>query len=122
MVTAKDIKAGKVKQTIILDLGGVGSEEAFHDAFQKAMGFPDNHGKDMNGWITCMALLAAPNSKISSTININPGEAIAINVIDSDSFMNEHPELFCSFVESVAFANQRHLADGISPAIHLVFC
>lgn len=64
---------------IEIDFSQLRDSTAFHEAFAKAMGFPEFYGNNGNAWIDCMssinrkdngmsALTVAPNQSLNSVI------------------------------------------------------
>jgi hypothetical protein len=73
----------------------------------------------MDAWIDCLTYLDEDDGM--SRFRLASGETLDIQVADTESFNSRVPEIFDAFVESTAFVNQRHLAAGKSPMLHLVF-
>jgi hypothetical protein len=44
-----------------------------------------------------------------------------IEITDTEGFKSRLPEIFDALVECVAFVNQRHIEDGKTPQLSLIF-
>lgn len=56
-----------------------------------------------------------------SRFALGPTESLVIELHDTEAFNKQAPEIFDAFVECTAFVNQRHVAAGELPALHILF-
>ena len=85
-------------KTVLLETKSITDWDSFHSEFARLMGFPDFYGHNMNAWIDCMSYLNDANAGMSKIILEN-GEALVINVADTEGFKKRLPEIFEALVE-----------------------
>lgn len=93
--------------------------DAFHDQCAAAFGFPSFYGRNMNAWIDCLTYVREGNGM--SRFTLGAEEPLVVEVLATESFKRRVPEVFGALVECAAAVNQRHVAAGEIPALHLVF-
>lgn len=98
-------------QTINLLFNIFKSEEAFHDAFARIMGFPAFYGRNWNAWIDCMSYFDDPSASMSR-VHVAPGEQIEF-VVAGHEFSSELDEsdVFRNFYVCAGFLNSRFRKD-----------
>ena len=93
--------------------------QSLHQTCKEAMGFPDFYGMNMNAWIDCMSYL---DEEVRMTrFLLSEGEALHIEITNTESFNSRLPEILDALIECSAFVNQRYIEDGKLPPISLVF-
>ena len=92
---------------------------AFHDQSAVVFGFPDFYGRNMDAWIDCLTYVRDGDGM--SRFTLGSTEPLIIEVLDTETFNRQAPEILDAFVECTAFVNQRHASAGELPALHLVF-
>jgi hypothetical protein len=92
----------------------------FHDEFQRAFGFPEFYGRNMNAWIDCMTSLDSEEDGLSA-IHVKPGTVLGLEVIDAATLRDEHPTQYQALIECAAFVNWRRIERGESPVLALSF-
>ena len=93
--------------------------QSFHQSCKDTMGFPDFYGMNMDAWIDCMSYLDQDEGM--TRFLLSEGEAIHIEIADTESFKSRLPEIFHALIECSACVNQRYIRAGQSPPISLVF-
>jgi hypothetical protein len=93
--------------------------DAFHDQSVVAFGFPPFYGRNLDAWIDCLTYVREGDGMSRFTLGSN--ESLVVELLDSDAFKKQAPEIFDAFVECVAFVNQRHAVAGEIPALHILF-
>lgn len=106
--------------TVRIDGASIRDWDTFHDAFQKAFGFPSFYGRNMNAWIDCMSDLDAPEAAMT-TVHAPPGVVVALLIDAADDLKRRCPELYAAIVECAAFVNWRRMEQGEPPVIALSF-
>lgn len=102
-----------------LDGAAISDWDAFHDQSAAAFGFPAFYGRNMNAWIDCLTYVREGDGM--SRFELGPTEPLMIEVLETEAFNRQAPEIFDAFVECVAFVNQRHVEAGELPGLHVVF-
>ena len=93
--------------------------DAFHDQSAAAFGFPAFYGRNMNAWIDCLTYVRDGDGM--SRFTLGPNEALVIEVLDTEAFNRQAPEVFDAFVACTAFVNQRHASANEIPALQILF-
>ena len=104
---------------VALDGSAIKDWSAFHDQCAERLGFPDFYGRNMDAWIDCLTYVRDGDGM--SRFVLGPKEVLDIEISDTETFNKRAPEILDALVECVAAVNQRHVAAGQLPAIHLVF-
>lgn len=91
----------------------------FHDVFQRAMGFPNFYGRNMDAWVDCMTSLDAPAEGMT-TISIDPGGLLVMEVDNASAFERRCPEQYRALLECTAFVNFRRRKVGEAPVLALL--
>ena len=74
----------------------------------------------MDAWIDCMTCLDDPDAGMSS-VNVNPGEMITLQLDHVDDFALRCPEQYDAIVECSSFVNWRRIEKGAPPVLALSF-
>lgn len=93
---------------------------SFHDVFQRALGFPDFSGRNMDAWIDCMTSVDAPADGLT-TVTVPPGEVLVLRIYDPFDFRRRCPEQYHALIECSAFVNRRRTDVGDPPVLALLF-
>ena len=93
--------------------------QSFHQTCKEAIGFPDFYGMNMNAWNDCMSYLDEDAGM--TRFLLSQGEALHIEITDTESFNSRLPEILDALIECSAFVNQRYIEDEKLPPISLVF-
>jgi RNAse (barnase) inhibitor barstar len=102
-----------------LDGAAMKDWDSFHAQCAERFGFPAFYGQNMNAWIDCLTYVRDGDGM--SRFVLGETESLVIEVLNTETFKRQAPEVFDSFVECVAFVNQRHSAAGEIPALHVLF-
>ena len=94
--------------------------EAFHSVCAAEFGFPEFYGRNMDAWIDCLTYLYDGDGM--SRFTLEPGELLRIGVVNAARWRRQAPETLDALVDCTAFVNQRYLATGQAPPLHLVLC
>jgi RNAse (barnase) inhibitor barstar len=92
---------------------------SFHTVFQRALGFPDFYGRNLDAWIDCMTSVDAPEDCLT-TVNVQPGEILVLTVNDPFDFRRRCPEQFDALIECSAFVNFRRVEVGEPPLLAIL--
>jgi hypothetical protein len=92
---------------------------SFHDACQRAFGFPGFYGRNMDAWIDCMSSLRADDGLVA--ITIGPDEVLHLEVPEVEALSDRMPEITAALVECSGFVNRRYLDRGETAPLALVF-
>lgn len=85
---------------------------AFHDAFSRALGFPDFYGRNQDAWIDCMTRLDAPGFNARG---LDPGDILLVQIESAGA----DPAILTALLEMSAFVNHRRLQTGEAPILIL---
>ena len=102
-----------------LDGAAIRDWDAFHDQSAAAFGFPAFYGRNMNAWIDCLHYVREGDGM--SRFELGPTEPLVIEVLETEAFKRQAPEIFDAFVECVALVNQQQAEAGELPGLHVVF-
>jgi RNAse (barnase) inhibitor barstar len=102
-----------------LDGAAIRDFESFHDQCAAQFGFPSFYGRNMNAWIDCLTY--AREGDGMSRFVLGPTEPLLIEVVSTEAFNRQAPEVFDAFVECTGFVNQRSVDAGELPALHVLF-
>ncbi|MGB4107671.1 MAG: barstar family protein [Alphaproteobacteria bacterium] len=94
--------------------------DSFHAVFQKAFGFPDFYGRNMNAWIDCMSYLDESDNEMTN-ITVKSGGIIILNIENSAEFKKRCAEQYEALIECSAFVNYRRIEAGETPVLSLIF-
>lgn len=98
-------------KTVTFDAAEIKDESSFHDVFQKLLGFPTCYGRNMSAWVDCMGYVDDPSAGMS-TVSIQSGELLVLNVENAGDFKRRCPDLWITFLECAAFVNWRRVKEG----------
>ena len=90
----------------------------FHEVFQRAFGFPEFYGRNMDAWNDCMTSLDTPEDGMS-TVTVPRGGLIILAIDRADDFKRRCPEQYDALIECSAFVNHRRVEIGAQPVIAL---
>ena len=103
-------------KTVTLDGAAMKNENSFHAEFQRVLGFPQFYGSNMNAWVDCMGYLDDPSAGMS-TIWVEPGEVLILQIESAADFKHSAPSLWQAFLECAAFVNWRRVERGEEPIL-----
>jgi hypothetical protein len=92
----------------ILNAAVITDWDSFHDESQRAFGFPEFYGRNMDAWHDCLTYLDDGMSRFQ----LAPHETLTIEVVGADDFMQRCPEIANALIGAVAFVNHRNLETG----------
>ncbi len=90
----------------------------FHGVFQRAFGFPEFYGRNLDAWNDCMTSLDAPDDGMSA-ITVPRGGLVVLAIDHADDFKKRCPEQYNALIECSAFVNYRRMEIGEPPVIAL---
>ena len=73
----------------------------------------------MDAWIDCLTYLDEGDGM--SRFHLAEGEALEIEVSDSEAFKSRLPEIYDALVECTFFVNERSVEAGKPPLLSLIF-
>ena len=97
----------------------IGDWDAFHDQCAVAFGFPAFYGRNMDAWIDCLTYVRDGDGL--SHFALGPTEPLVVEVLETEAFNRQAPEIFDAFVACLAIVNERHVAAGEVPAMQVLF-
>jgi hypothetical protein len=103
-------------RTIAIPVDQITDWPTFHDVFQRALGFPEFYGRNMNAWIDCLTYL----DDGLSTIALAPGDHLVLRVDNPFEFRRRCPEQYGALIECVASVNFRRAERGEPPILALL--
>ena len=106
--------------TAKLDASAIQDWDSFHDSLQKAFGFPDFYGRNMNAWIDCMSDLDDPGAGMT-TVHAPPGGVVVLQIDRAADLGRRCPELYLAILDRAAFVNWRRIEHGEPPVLALAF-
>lgn len=106
------------KNMVRIDANLIVDHGTFHRVFAEAFGFPAYYGHNMNAWIDCLGYLDVPSGGMCS-VQVTPGQTLALVIDDASSFRERCPAVFEAFVECLAVVNWRRVEDNRPPLITL---
>jgi Barstar (barnase inhibitor) len=105
---------------VCIDCSRIRDWNSFHHEFAAAFGFPDFYGRNLNAWIDCMTYLDDPESGMT-TIHTGKGHVVTLQLENTASFREQHPELYAAIIECSAFVNWRRLEVGDPSVLAISF-
>ena len=93
--------------------------ESFHSVFQKALGFLEGYGRNMDAWIDCMGNLDSPSGGMTA-ITVDEGDLVSLRIDNAEEFQKRCPEQYADLIECVAFVNRRRTDVSLPPILALV--
>ena len=91
---------------------------SFHAECQRAMGFPDFYGRNMDAWVDCMSSLRSDDGLVS--VKLPAGEMLELEISDLDALRERVPDLVETLALATAAVNRRFVDNGEAPAIALI--
>lgn len=91
----------------------------FHDAFQKALGFPSFYGRNMNAWIDCLSYADDIESGMVAD-PVAPGDLLTLLIADAPALRKRCPKQYDALIECAAFVNYRRVEAGDKPFLALL--
>lgn len=107
-------------QTVTIPVEEIGDWPTFHDVFQRALGFPDFYGRNMNAWIDCMTSVDSPSDGLT-TVTVQRGEILVLRIDGPFEFRRRCPEQYGALIECSASVNFRRSEVGELPVLALLF-
>lgn len=104
--------------TVTIDLTDVRDWAGFHDAFRRALGFPDYYGRNMDAWIDCMTYIDDSDCGMTS-IHVPPGGCLRIAIRGAKSFRERVPDISTHLISACAFVQERLAEDGAGTRLEL---
>ena len=95
-----------------LPLGEISDWESFHDVFQRALGFPDFYGRNMDAWIDCLTSADERDGMIASELVAGEGDVLVLELLEAKDFSERCPEQYDALIECAAFVNWRRIEIG----------
>jgi len=92
---------------------------SFHAECQRAFGFPEFYGRNIESWIKCMASLRSDDGLVA--IRLLPGEMLELEMTDIDAVRERVPDLIETLALCIAAVNRRFIENDEAPAIALIF-
>ena len=102
-----------------LDTSGIIDWPSFHDASQRAFGFPGFYGRNMNAWIDCLSGLRDGDGM--SRFHLAPDELLLVEISDVEQLRVRAPDILTDLVECSAAVNRRYLENSAPAVLALVF-
>lgn len=104
---------------VTIDGAALTDENAFHDAFARALGFPNRYGRNWDAWIDLMTHLDTDFE--TTELVVQPGETVTILLANAAVFRDRSPDLYKALIECAAFVNWRRLDTGDPSYLCLAF-
>ena len=92
---------------------------SFHAECQRAFGFPEFYGRNIESWIECMASLRSDDGLVA--IKLPAGEMLELELSDVDALRERVPDLIETLAMCTAAVNRRFIESCEAPAIALIF-
>lgn len=92
--------------------------DSFHTESQKAFGFPDFYGRNMNAWVDCLSYLRDDDGM--SIFRLTENEVLKIEVTDAEVLRQKAPDILAELAMCVDMINERYEDYGEKPALELV--
>lgn len=103
--------------TVQLNGATITDVATFHAESQRAFGFPEFYGANMDAWIDCLSYLRDDEGMAS--VRLKPDEVLTIEVVDSAAWRQANPELLDEVTFCIAMINDRYADYGEKPALLL---
>ena len=100
-----------------IDASKITSEDALHDIFSVAFGFPDYYGRNMSAFVDCLSHLDEEENKIQ----VKEGEILVIQLNNIENLKTKYPKLYELIIETVAFVNWRRMEINLPAILALSF-
>lgn len=91
---------------------------SFHAESQKAFGFPDFYGRNLDAWIDCLSYLRDDDGM--SNIRLAAGEVLTIEILNAETLRQRLPDLLAEVTLCVDVINERYADYGEAPALSLI--
>jgi RNAse (barnase) inhibitor barstar len=91
---------------------------SFHTESQKAFGFPDFYGRNMDAWVDCLSYLRDDDAM--SSFRLKPDEMLHIELLNAEQLRQKAPDILEEIEFCVAAINERYEDYGEKPALDLV--
>ena len=95
----------------LLDFHRITSWPTFHAECQRAFGFPEFYGKNMNAWIDCLTYMTDGGDGMSRFV-LKRNDVLTIRVLHAKDLSHEQCEILEALKDSIAFVNRRYVATG----------
>jgi Barstar (barnase inhibitor) len=106
-------------QTITIPVERIVDWPSFHNVFQRALGFPDFHGRNMNAWMDCVTSVDEPPDGLT-TITVEVGGILVVRIDAPFEFRRRCPEQYDAVIECSASVNYRRAEIGQPPVLALL--
>tara|TARA_R110000782_G_scaffold13976_15_gene41005 strand:- start:18 stop:359 length:342 start_codon:yes stop_codon:yes gene_type:complete len=103
-------------EQVEIDADRITNEASFHDIFNKAFGFPDFYGRNMNAWVDCMTSLDVPEDGLTK-IHAPVDQPLKLIVKEASDFERRCPELLKTMLICAAFVNGRRMETDERPVL-----
>lgn len=90
--------------------------DSIHSVFEKAMGFPEFYGRNMNAWIDCLTYFDDQMTRFT----VADGNSLTLRIDNAADFQRRCPGQFQALIEDAAFVNFRRMEMGLSPVLALM--
>jgi len=94
--------------------------DSFHDIFSETFRFPEFYGRNMEAWIDCMSKLHHPIANMGG-LDVDQSDSVIIELLNSFSFVTNHPKIFNTLLECTTFANKRFIENKSREQILFAF-
>ena len=106
--------------TVSLNGEAITSWEAFHNESQRAFGFPEFYGRNMNAWIDLMTYLDDPDDS-TTTFKVDPTDVLILEIKNCSNLTSIQNEILQTIVDCSSFVNYRRMELGERPYILLAY-
>jgi RNAse (barnase) inhibitor barstar len=105
---------------IRIDAREIADWDSFHEVFDRAFGFPDFYGRNLDAWIDCMTSLDSPEAGMTR-VHAPEGGVVTIQLDNVAELADKCPDIYAAIVECSAFVNWRRIEQGLRPIVALSF-
>jgi hypothetical protein len=92
---------------------------SFHRVCKEVFGFFDGYGNNMDAWIDCVSCLEYDDGM--AKVCLEKDEIMNIEVVGTEDFIKDLPEIYEALIECTIFVNQRYIESNGKPRISLIF-
>lgn len=104
--------------TVKLNGEAIVDTASFHIECQRAFGFPDFYGRNMDAWVDCLSYLRDEEGMTS--VRLKPDEVLQIVVTGTDAWRKTAPDILEEMQFCIAMINERYDDYGEKPALSLL--
>lgn len=92
--------------------------DSFHDECQRAFGFPEFYGRNLDAWVDCLSYLRDADGMTRFKLDSN--EKLEITILHAAQMREEVPDIFDEISFCVGGINERYQDYGEEPALALI--